>query len=174
MGIALEKERAEALPSVRLNAVGDAIVGALVDLGSMDAIDPKTNKPLLNDRGKPRQVQVITIRVISHEANAKVGRGDDIHEPVEGELAKIFVKGSTWQWWIEAKAEIDLEVGDVMRWKFTGTRPNATSGQSDYKDRKFEIRKSKPEDSQLVAECESIHHRLVDDRSVPENTEIDF
>ena len=160
MAISLEDERPDALPVVKLPNVNDAIIGAIVDMETGDAYDLKTKLPKVKDNGKPCKRLVLTIRVVRCDGETLVGLADDLHKPIEGELARIIVEGGTWKWWIEAKQNHHIEVGDFVRWQFAEIVKNDTQGHNDYKNRKFTLRKPKPAEQFIVAECEQHHQDL--------------
>jgi hypothetical protein len=160
MGIALEEPR-EVLPSVRLPNVGDYVTGHLIHLDMRDEIDVDTKQVKLNDAGKPKKVQIVSIMITDASDGALIGSGDDLRQPMSGDEARIFVQGGTWKWWIEAKSSIQLEVGDVLRWKFESVTPNPNKRHSDFKDRKFMIRKPRPEEADGVAHCEGRYREIV-------------
>lgn len=163
MGICLDEER-QILPTVKLADVGNWLSGAIVNMETRVDMDPKTNKPKLNAKGKKKSLLILTVMVRRWEG-ATLGTGGEWREPVASELGRVFVQGSTWGWWIEAKkkhadAGHKLEVGDIIRWSFDGTTPNPTSGESDFKNRKFDIHKPGEKESQMVLECERLYHEL--------------
>jgi hypothetical protein len=155
MPIDLEEER-QISPTVKLPNVGDSITGAIVHKQQRDVIDPQTGEKKLKPDGKPKQMLILTI-LVKDSNGAQVGKSGEWRSPEPGETARLFVEGGTWHWWIEATRNHHLQVGDVVRWYFECERENPNPAQSDYKDRKFLVRKPKPGEENQTAECERLY-----------------
>lgn len=169
MGITLEEPR-ELLPVVRLPAVGDFVTGHLIHIKKGIDKDQQTGKPKLKANGEAKQVQILTVLITDFSDGAEVGLGDSYDTPQAGVLARIYVQGGTWNWWIEAKKQVEcVEVGDVLRWKFESVTPNPNRQQSDFKNRKFSLRKPKPSEADLVSQCEARHKQIIDQVDEIEN-----
>ena len=164
MGISLEEEKV-VLPSVKLSEIGSYIVGHLVHMEQRDERDPETRQVKLKSDGKPKQVCILTILVKEFSPGALVGSGGEWRAPEPGDEARIFIQGSTWQWWIEAKKNCRVEVGDVLRWKFENVTPKTNPMHSDTKNRKFALRKPKDDERSNVEICEQLYKQLTQ----PEN-----
>lgn len=177
MGISLEED-VVVLPFVKLPDVGDWLSGHIYNMEQKNAIDQETKKPKLKDNGEPRKVLILSIIVAKFSDGALLSSNGENFTPTVGTEARIFIEGATWQWWIEAKKNHKVEVGDVVRWKFDDITPNRKPAQNDFKNRRFTLRKPTEEEATNVLICEDLYRQATSGTPLATesevSTEIDF
>jgi hypothetical protein len=164
MATVLDDGPKEGLPSIKFTTVGQQVIGMVVDRKEVPlyAFDPsaKGNKGaqlVSKDTGKPRTQECITVIVM--EKTTAVVRGDNGDAPPEvGSLVNLFI-GKQHRWnYIQAKeAHGALNVGDVIKWKFTKTEPNSTPNPT--KVTEIALRKPLGNEAPLAARAELEHKR---------------
>lgn len=162
MGIAIETPGVGGPPAVKFGDVGDHVVVGLVNVEQVQSRDYDSGDLEFWDDGKPKMHPRITGIVVSSQG-AVVGKDDD-ERPVEpGELISIYAQGSRLYTWRDAaKAHGQIEVGDVLRWKFDRTEKprNPRFAANPVKVFTAELRKPKGTDGDLLERCEAAHYEL--------------
>src|SRR4029077_4165176 len=96
MPINLEEERKAGLPVVKRTALGQTFNGAIVQVAQRDRLkkDDATGAmtPILKPNGNARQELVVTCLTLPR-TTAPVGLKEDEHQPEEGELVRLILKG---------------------------------------------------------------------------------
>jgi hypothetical protein len=154
----LEEER-QSLPNAKLNAVGDAYVGMVVDRAEVPMYEYKRDgsrgDQLIGKNGKPRTQELITMIALP---GTTCHLGDE--PAAEGALFRDYIKGHNRWAYIEAKnaGHGALCVGDVIRRRFVREEPGEGGGTKKVSD--FALRKPKPEESELAARAEREHEAM--------------
>jgi len=111
MTIPLGQPRQPGAPVIKATAIGQAFVGALVDLAQRDVL--KDGQPQINANGKPRQELVLTL-VAMPATTAPAGIGGDVGTPHPGDVVRLILHGGGFASWIEATRGKPINVGDVV------------------------------------------------------------
>ncbi len=161
-------------PSVKLPNIGDSITFAVVDVDNNVAVYKYGSNPRVLDTkadGTPKKQVRLTALVISGTGavtgNLKTGETAPV---VPGELVTIYIDSygkwdpdqdkldKTHQSWSACTEKVGLEVGYVGQWKFIGELPSAA--EDPRKDRKFALRKPKPDELAQALRCEELRVEL--------------
>jgi hypothetical protein len=159
-------------PAAKLPNVGDSLTFAVIDIDNDVPVYKFGVEPLtvdLNLRGEPKKQTRITALAVA-SVGATTG-GDEPEDIKPGDIVSIYIGsyakydpdqdklGGTHVSWSEAIRKAGgLEVGSVGQWKFLAELPS--KGAFPRKDRKFALRKAKPEEAQQTERCESERKRL--------------
>lgn len=176
MPIKLDDERT-VFPASKFNAVGDHISIAVIRVETLPLTAYGTSAPIMGANGQPRTQSRVTGMVISSTCTIKDG---DNHRPaVEGELVSLYIKGlSRWEFF-EAKKKIDggLQVGDVLRWTYTGDKPGQAPGTT---KKVYTVDLKHPSEGKIdrTERCEELYRQLtsqpVGGEQVPPPTDEDY
>src|SRR5690242_18694381 len=119
MPIALEEEYKPGLPVVKRTALDEKFFGAIIKVDTRNRLRrDETSKrmvPVLKDDGSPAKELVVTCMVLPG-TTAEVGIKDESYVPKPGELVRLILKGKSFGYWIESKAELGrpVQVGDIV------------------------------------------------------------
>lgn len=154
----------ERTPPLRLPNQGDWVSGHLVHVKKTKA---------KNKNGDLKNKLIVTVFVKDSSEGAQIGYKDTGYvRPEPNVEAVIHVEGTVFGFWIEAKkTHPDLQVGDVIRWTFKDTSPNPKSGESDFRNRRFDLRKAQESERSAVLACETRFHEIAsqDTGLIPES-----
>jgi hypothetical protein len=173
MGTALDTGTGNtAAPAAKLPNIGDTLTFAVIDIDNNIPvyIYGSDKIPELNVKGEPKKQARITALTVS--STGAVRRDGDTEVPIEpGEIVSIYVSGyakydpdrdklngSHVSWSEAIRKAGGLEVGSVGQWKYLADIPG--QGAQPRKDRKFALRKAKPEEAAQTDRCEQERKRL--------------
>lgn len=114
MAIPLGNSRGPSTPVIKRRVIGEAFVGAIVNMANRPSLDTR-GEPKLNAKGNPATETVVTCLVMPNTTMvAGIGGVDAV--PAAGDTVRaIFTSGGLAQW-IEAQRAINgnVNVGDVL------------------------------------------------------------
>lgn len=132
-----------------------------------------TNERALTKDGKPKTKDILTVLVV--RGTGMVGKRDERRVVQGGDIATIHIEGQD-RWdpdadkakdkdafksWSGAKEDHgQLNVGDVGRWWFEGTRQG--KGAEPRKIRLFKLRGHKPEELEQTERCRTLYRQGTD------------
>lgn len=179
MPIPLGQQRAAGSPVIKRRRIGEAFVGAIVNIEQRDAQDA-AGKPRLNSKGTQATETVVTC--LSMPATTMVAgiKGVDAVPEVGAEVRAIFVSGGLAQW-IEAKGTLDdgvPNVGDILVmtsdraviYDMRGNEKGKLATQQDVDGYtvapgesiafrgEVRLRRAKPEEQEWVQRAEAAYH----------------
>lgn len=170
MAIPLQDKTA---PALKLPNIGDSVVVAIAHEASVPLYQfrrdggPKVRA--LTQDGKERNQLKLTVIVVS----GKAVTGENLEPVASGEEAVIYLAGHNWFSYIESTKKLGgLNVGDVMQWKYERDEPG--KGAEDKKIRAATVRHAKPEEAELVAQCEAIYRRITSTPLTPAGAPQEF
>lgn len=157
MGIELESART-GTPGVRLTAIGDSVVVAVVDVRQVPWTEFGTGEPKIGKDGKPRTQDRVVGLVV--KGNAVINDGGTERAVAAGDIVAIYLAGHNRWEFIEAKNKLPrpLNVGDVMQWRYD--RDEKSQYGNPKKVKTCTIRPAKADEGEQVKRCEELHHRL--------------
>lgn len=144
------------VPAVKFNEVGASVVVGIVNVEETQRYD-MDGKALTWDDGNPQMYKRVTGLVVSSD-RALTGRQGEEQPVVPGDLVTFHCHGGRHFTWKDAVSEAGgANVGDVMRWTFTETKPPKKAGYSPQKVYVAQIRRPRPDDGDLPARCVSAY-----------------
>jgi hypothetical protein len=158
-------------PAAYFPNVGDAIVVAIVDVGTYHQRDYDSNELKYWPDGGKVEGKVVTGLVVSTEGDTAAG-SEKAHGPVTpGDLVTFWCEGSKHFTWRDALATHGaVEVGHVMRWERIADEPPKNPRHNPRKVYVAKLRADKPEEAAQQARCEELRREL--QRSAGERTEL--
>ena len=154
MPISLDKPMA---PGIKLQTPGQYINGHVCDVAVVPLYEFGSQRVKLNQNGRERTQEKVTLLVTGGTAVIKAGEG---YRPVAaGEEVVVWLNaGRRWAW-IEAKRKAGgLDVGDVVQIVYKGDEQG--QGASPRKVWTVAIRKPEEKDGDGPKRAEAIYHRL--------------
>ncbi len=155
-------------PSISLRNIGDYVDVAIINEEKVPAYVFGTREQAVTKAGKPKTQDLVTVVVIRGTGVISENKTD--RAVVEGEVASIYFEGQN-RWdpdldksrpagefksWSGAKEDLgQLEVGDIMRWKYEAEIPG--QGAQPRRVRPVKLRHAKPEETELTKRCEELH-----------------
>lgn len=160
MGIALETPGAGGPPAVKFGDIGDYVVVGIVNVEQVQSRDYDSGDLEFWSDGKPKMHPRITGLVVAEQGATTGKEGEE--QPIEiGQLISIYAQGSRIYTWRDAvKEHGQIEVGDVLRWKFDRTEAprNPRFRANPVKVFTAELRKPSGKDGDLLERCEVAYH----------------
>lgn len=166
MPIALDSIRT-IYPAIKFQQEGEYVEVAVVRVETIPLLKFGTEIQETTADGKPREQTRLTGLVIGGSASIKKDEpqagGPVMVAPPIGELVSLYLKGmSRWEFF-QAKKTLEpkgFEVGDVLRWTYTGTIPGKNPGTTK-KTYTVTLSKSATRDAGRTEACEAHYTRLV-------------
>lgn len=157
--IQLDSPGSGGIPAAKFPEVGSSVVVGIVNVEDSQRYS-MDGKPQFWDDGNPQLYKRVTGLVVS--ANGAVTGKDGEERPLEaGELVTFHCHGGRHFTWKEAVDTAGAaNVGDVMRWTFTETKPPKQSGFSPQKVYVAQIRRAEANDGDLPARCVQEYQRM--------------
>lgn len=145
-------------PSLKLPNLGDTVVVAIAREETVPLYEYRTDGAKIRAKtrdGKERNQLRLAVVVMS----GKAVTGETLEAVPPGDEAVIYLSGHNWFSYIEStKALGGVNVGDVLQWKYERDEPG--SGGVDKKIRAATLRHARPDEAEVVAQCEAIYRRL--------------
>jgi hypothetical protein len=117
MAIIIDEPQAPGIPVVKRQALGETIVGAIVDQKSRDIkkLVDGVLQSVLKPNGKARQEMVLTA-VAMPGTTMTAGIGDTTAPVTPGDMVRIILRGKSFADWLDAKKGLGrgVQVGDVV------------------------------------------------------------
>ena len=160
MPIQVDTPTASGPPAVKFGDVGSYVNIGIVNVEEVQSRDYDTGDAEVWPDGKPKMHPRITGIVVAAK-DVQVGpRGEE--RPVEvGELVSIYAQGGRIYTYREAKkAHGNVEVGDVMQWKFDREEPARNPRHAPRKVFEAKLRHPNGEDGDLAKRCEKAYYEL--------------
>ena len=170
MGISLNTPtKSAAPPSIKLQNQGDEATFAVVDIKlDLPMTVFGTSDPKLNGNGNQMTQHALAVMIV--DPGQAVTKNGENYDPVAaGDLHTIYISSYA-KWdpdrdsitapygsWGAVTDNFDMEVGDVGKWKFIAELAPSRAGNNKRRDRKFQLRKAKPEEAAQVRRCEELH-----------------
>jgi hypothetical protein len=147
------------MPGVRLAAIGDSVVVAVVDVRQVPWTEFGTGEPKIGKDGKPRTQDKVVGLVI--KGNGVITDNGTERAVAAGDIVAIYLAGHNRWEFIEAKNKLPrpLNVGDVMQWKYDRDEKSQYASNPK-KVKTCVIRPAKPDEADQVRRCEELHHQL--------------
>lgn len=158
MPIKLDEERT-VYPANKFNQIGDHITVAVIRTETLPLIPYGSTEPLKGKDGKPRTQNRVTGLVI--DSTCTIKGGDSPRPAVPGEIVSLYIKGLSRWVFVEAKKALDggLQVGDVLRWTYTGDKPGQAAGTIK-KVYTIEIKHPSEKNAERTKRCEDLWHEM--------------
>lgn len=158
-------------PSAKVPNNGNTLTFAVVDVNpNVPMSEYGTGNPVLNRFGQQKMQTALTVLVVAADG-ATIGNTDDAKPAQPGDVATIYIEGyAKWDpdqdklggahvsWGKAVDLAGGLEVGMVGQYKHLGELPS--KGSFPRVNRKFALRKAKPEEAAQVQRCEELHREL--------------
>ena len=151
--------RTAAFPGIKFRQPGQYVDIAICNVELVPWNDYQTGQPKRNDAGEIRQQELVTGVFIRGTGVITSDDSTDV-VPAEGTIVAIYCAGHHRWDFIQAQKKLDgrMNVGDVMRVKFTGEEPG--QGSLPKKVWSFMLRHPQPGEEQRTAQCEGLYAQL--------------
>lgn len=166
MSITIDQPQdANSTPSAQFHAVGDHIVGGIVNVEEIQSFSREKdgNKTLHwwdQAQTQPKMMKVVTV-LVSSASGVTVGGESGDREVEAGDIVTRFISGQRWKAYHEAlKGHGPVDVGDVMFDKLTELAKNDNPAWSPIKVHDIKLRKPEAKDGDLADRCVAAYHEL--------------
>lgn len=165
MGITLDTPTSSGPPAVKFPAVGTSVVVGLVDVEEYAQHNIDGVAQTWND-GTPKMGKRIYGLVVSADG-AQIGGDTGDAAVAPGTLVTFYAeKGKHFTWADALKEHGNVEVGDVMQWRFDHEKPATQRGYNPQKVYVAQIRGPKADDGDLADRCMAARQTLKERPSI--------
>lgn len=147
------------VPSVKHQTVGAAVTLALVDLEPYNQTDEAGEIRTFQNGDTMTGTRLYGL-VVKIDGSVYTGKQEDPQTPEIGDLVTIWIEGSRYFAWKDAKLEFgsDFETGDLIWFALTGTEPGRNGGTKKVYAAKIGKNDGTGEFGEWKSKADAVHH----------------